>query len=82
MWVQFLGREDPLEKEMTTTSVFLPGKSHGQRSLAGYSPWDHKRLGHDLTTTTRVLPTGLPAMMEMLYLCTVQGGSHQPQRAI
>ena len=22
--------------------VFLPGKSHGQRSLAGYSPWDHK----------------------------------------
>ena len=24
------------------TSVFLPGKFHGQRSLAGYSPWDHK----------------------------------------
>ena len=24
------------------TPVFLPGKSHGQRSLAGYSPWDHK----------------------------------------
>ena len=23
-------------------SVFLPGESHGQRSLAGYSPWDHK----------------------------------------
>ena len=22
--------------------VFLPGKSHGQRSLAGYSPWVHK----------------------------------------
>ena len=22
--------------------VFLPGKSHGQRSLAGYSPWDRK----------------------------------------
>ena len=28
-------REDPLEKEMATTPVFLPGKSHGQRSLAG-----------------------------------------------
>ena len=26
------------------TSVFLPGESHGQRSLAGYSPWDHKEL--------------------------------------
>ena len=24
------------------TLVFLPGESHGQRSLAGYSPWDHK----------------------------------------
>ena len=24
------------------TPVFLPGKSHGQRSLAGYSPWDCK----------------------------------------
>ena len=23
-------------------AVFLPGKSHGQRSLAGYSPWGHK----------------------------------------
>ena len=22
--------------------VFLPGKSHGQKSLAGYSPWSHK----------------------------------------
>ena len=31
--VQSLGWEDPLEKEMGTTPVFLPGKSHGQRSL-------------------------------------------------
>ena len=29
-------------KETATTSVFLPGKSHGQRSMAGYSPWDCK----------------------------------------
>ena len=27
--------------------VFLPGKSHGQRSLEGYSPWGHKRVGHN-----------------------------------
>ena len=33
-----LGQEDPLEKEMATTPVFLPGKFHGQRSLAGYRP--------------------------------------------
>ena len=31
-----------LEKEMATAPVFLPGKSHEQRSLAGHSPWDHK----------------------------------------
>ena len=36
--VRFLGQEDPLEKEMTTTPVFLPGESHGQKSLAGYRP--------------------------------------------
>ena len=33
-----------LEKEMATHSVSLPGKSHGQRSLAGYSPWHRKEL--------------------------------------
>ena len=26
------------------TPVLLPGKSHGQRSLAGYIPWGHKEL--------------------------------------
>ena len=41
-WVQSLGWEDPLEKEMTTTPVFLPGKFHGQKSLVGCSPWGHK----------------------------------------
>ena len=41
-WVQSLGREDPLEKEMATTLVFLPGKSQGQRSLGFYSLWGHK----------------------------------------
>ena len=39
--VRSLGREDPLEKEMATTPVLLPGKSHGWRSLVGCSPWGH-----------------------------------------
>ena len=42
MWVQSLDREDPLEKGMATTLVFLPGESHGQRSLVSYSPGGHK----------------------------------------
>ena len=41
-WVRFLGREDPLEKEMATHFIFLPGESHEQRHLAGYSPGGHK----------------------------------------
>ena len=32
------GREEPLEKEMATHSGIVAGKSHGQRSLVGYSP--------------------------------------------
>ena len=43
-WVQSLDLEDPLEKEMATTLVFLPVESHEQRSLAGYSPWGRKEL--------------------------------------
>ena len=42
--VQSLGWEDPLEEEMATHSVFLPGKFHGQKSLMGYSPWGCKEL--------------------------------------
>ena len=38
MQVQSLGWEDPLEKGMATHSSILPGESHGQRSLAAYSP--------------------------------------------
>ena len=43
-WIWSLGEEDPLEREMTTHFSGLPGKSRGQRSLVGYSPWDRKQL--------------------------------------
>ena len=42
MQIRSLDQEDALEKEMAIHSVFLPGKSHGQWSLVGYSPWDLK----------------------------------------
>ena len=41
-WVQSLGCEDPLKKEMATHSSILAWKIHGQMSLAGYSPWGYK----------------------------------------
>jgi len=37
-------------KKWQPTPVFLPRKSHGQMSLEGYSPWGHKRAGHNLVT--------------------------------
>ena len=40
--VQSLGWEDVLEKDMATHSSILAGKSHGRRSLVGYSPWGRK----------------------------------------
>ena len=40
----------PRHRKWPPTPTFLPGESHGQRSLAGYSPWGHKRVGHDLVT--------------------------------
>ena len=46
MWktrVQSLGWEDLLEKGMATHPIFLHGEFHGQRSLAGYSPWGCKK---------------------------------------
>ena len=40
-------RKIPWRKKWQPTPVFLPGESHGQRSLAGYSPWHCK--GSDMT---------------------------------
>ena len=40
----------PCRRKWQSIPVFLPGKSHGQRSLMGYSPWDCKRVGRDLAT--------------------------------
>ena len=49
----FRGRSP--EEEMQPTPVFLPEKSHGQRSLTGYSPWGHKES--DMTEVTKLAQT-------------------------
>ena len=41
--VQSLGLEDPWRRKWQPTPVFLLGIFHGQRDLAGYSPWVHKK---------------------------------------
>ena len=40
----------PRRRKWQPTPVFLPGKSHGQRRLAGCSPWGCKRVRHNLVT--------------------------------
>ena len=49
-WVLFLGQEDPLEKGMATTPVFLPGESQGRGSLVGCCLWGRTEL--DTTEAT------------------------------
>ena len=41
------------------TPVFLPGESHGQRSLAGYSPWGHRESYVAVTKEQRALKHSL-----------------------
>ena len=43
-WVQCLGREDTLEKNLALNPVFLPGGYQGQKNLVGYSPRGCKEL--------------------------------------
>ena len=40
----------PWRRKWQPAPVFLSGKFHGQRNLAGYSPWGHKMVGYDLVT--------------------------------
>ena len=70
-----LGQEDPLEKDMAI-HVLLPGKSHGQRNLVGYSPWGRKesdtteRLHLHTFTITQVLTCSSPPKRS---LCSFMG---------
>ena len=56
MQVRFLGWEDPLEKELTTHSSMLAWTIPWTEEPAGYSPWGHKRVGHDLETKQALTP--------------------------
>ena len=53
-WARSLGREDPLEKEMAAHSSTIAYKSHGWRSLVGYSPWGCKES--DMTERLHFTP--------------------------
>ena len=62
-WAWSLGREDPSEEGMQPTPGLLPGESHGQRNLVGYSPGGDKE-----SDTTERLSTAQPCSMYTVSL--------------
>ena len=62
---QSLGWEDALEEGQ----VFLPGESHRQRSLVGYSPWGSPRVGHKAVTntTTTITTQGISTSCQLCF---------------
>ena len=66
--VQFLGQEEPLEKEMGTHSRILAWRIPRTEEPDGYRPWGHKQLD---TTEQRTLT-------HLLYLsCVLQSSQNQ-----
>ena len=59
----------PWKRKWQSTLVFLPGKSYGQRSLEGYSPWDHKnshtRLSDSVKFSRSVVSDSVTAWTSM-----------------
>ena len=53
IWVRPVGGKIPWRKKWQPTAVVLPARSHGQRSLVGYSPRGHKELGMTERVTTQ-----------------------------
>ena len=58
-------RKIPWRRELQPNPVFLPGKSHGQRSLEDYSPWDHKE-----SKTTEQISLSLQGAYRILQIKT------------
>ena len=56
-----LVRKMPWRRDWLPIPVFLPEKSHGQRSLAGYSPWGRKEL--DTTERLTLLYSVYPSLI-------------------
>ena len=72
----FPGSGIPWRKKWQPTPVFLPGKFHGWRSLAGYSPWDRKE-----SDTTEWLHFILSGVISPLIFSSILG-TYRPREFI
>ena len=75
MLVQSLGHKDSQRRKWQPTSVFLPGESHGQRSLVGYSPQGCKELDMTERRSTTYILTGLLVISKHLDLLILAMGT-------
>ena len=66
-WVQPWVGKIPWRTEWQLTPVFLPGESHGQRSLAGYSPWGLERVRCNCLTLSLFTFTRMIFHLKILY---------------
>ena len=71
-WVRSLSWDDPLEEGWQPTSVFLPGKSHRQRRMAGSSLLGCRRVGHDLATEQQLKVLVLELSVQVMLLLNVR----------
>ena len=76
-------RNIPWSRKWQPTPVFLPGKSHGQRSLVGYSSWGHKTVRHILATKhTHPIPYHLFAKQHHRHSDSSQLGKSAPKLTV
>ena len=72
------GGKIPWRRAWQPTPVFLPGESHGQRSLEGYGPWGCKELDitEQLNTLASMQCTKL--RLDFIYIYIYTPGDHHP----
>ena len=68
--VPSLVRKIPWRKKWHPTLVFLPGESHGQRSLVGCSPWSCKEFDTTEHTHNLTYNTSMTALLLLLTVVT------------
>ena len=64
-------RKIPWRRKWQPTPVLFPGKSHGKRSLEGYSPQGHKSVGHDWATKQHEWHAGNLLSCWKQFLCKI-----------
>ena len=65
-----------MRRAWQTTPIFVPGESHGQRGVVGYSPWGHKEL--DMTEQLSLSLSYIHILVQFSH--SIVSDSLQPHR--